>query len=97
MKRWIKRIVTTVFGLGLVGAVVYAFLPKPVPVDVARVGRGNLQVCVEEDGKTRLRDRYVAQLEKARKLHAAVNPDNKAIIAKQASGAVEAAEAGSNN
>src|SRR5262249_7533256 len=37
----------------------YAFLPKPVPVDMARVEIGNLQVCVEEDGKTRLRDRYV--------------------------------------
>jgi HlyD family secretion protein len=59
VKRWIKRIIATFLVLGLVGAVVYAFLPKPVPVDVARVEIGNLQVCVEEDGKTRLRDRYV--------------------------------------
>jgi HlyD family secretion protein len=59
VKRWIKRIVTTVFGLALVGAIVYAFLPKPVAVDVAVVDRGRLQVSVEEDGKTRLRDRYV--------------------------------------
>jgi len=59
VKRWIKRIVTTLFALAFVGAVVYAFLPKPVAVDVAVIEKGNLQVCVEEDGKTRLRDRYV--------------------------------------
>src|SRR5690349_4372112 len=37
---------------------VYAFLPKPTPVDLAEVTHGELQVYVEEDGKTRLRDRY---------------------------------------
>jgi hypothetical protein len=47
--------------------------------------------------RRRWRDRYVAQMEKARKLHAAFNGDNKAIIAKQTSGVVEAAETGSNN
>jgi HlyD family secretion protein len=59
VKRWIKRILTTAFLLGLAGAVTYAFLPKPVAVDVARIEIGNLQVSVEEDGKTRVRDRYV--------------------------------------
>src|SRR5205807_86190 len=47
------------FVLGLAGAVVYAFLPKPVLVDLAGVEIGNLQITIEEDGKTRLRDRYV--------------------------------------
>jgi HlyD family secretion protein len=59
VKRWIKRIMTTAFVLGLAGAVTYAFLPKPVPVDLARIEIGDLQVSVEEDGKTRVRDRYV--------------------------------------
>lgn len=59
MKRWIKRIFSVVFVLGLAGAVVYAFLPKPVPVDLAHIESGSLQVSVEEDGKTRVRDRYV--------------------------------------
>jgi HlyD family secretion protein len=59
VKRWIKRILTTAFVLGLAGAVTYAFLPKPVPVDLARIEIGTLQVSVEEDGKTRVRDRYV--------------------------------------
>jgi len=59
VKRWIKRILTILFVLGLAGAVVYAFLPKPIAVDLAHVETGNLQVTVEEDGKTRVRDRYV--------------------------------------
>jgi len=59
VKRWIKRILSIAFALGLAAAVVYAFLPKPIAVDLAQVAYGTLQVCVEEDGKTRLRDRYV--------------------------------------
>jgi HlyD family secretion protein len=59
VKRWIKRILTIGFVLAFGAAVVYSFVPKPVAVDLARIETGKLQVCVEEDGKTRLRDRYV--------------------------------------
>ena len=58
MKRWIKRILLTIALGGFAAAMVYAFLPKPVPVDMAEATRGPLAVAVEEDGKTRLRDRY---------------------------------------
>ena len=37
---------------------VYGFLPRAVPVDVAEVTRGPLVVTVEEEGKTRVRERY---------------------------------------
>jgi HlyD family secretion protein len=42
-----------VVGLG------YAFWPQPVDVDLAMVDRGALQVTVDEDGKTRIREKYV--------------------------------------
>jgi HlyD family secretion protein len=42
-----------VVGLG------YAFWPQPVEVDLAQVDRGSLQVTVDEDGKTRIREKYV--------------------------------------
>lgn len=42
-----------VVGLG------YAFWPQPVDVDLATVDRGSLQVTVDEDGKTRIREKYV--------------------------------------
>lgn len=40
-------------------AILWAFLPRPVTVETAKVSRGPLQVTVEEEGKTRLRDRFV--------------------------------------
>jgi HlyD family secretion protein len=39
-------------------AIGYAFLPKPVPVEIANVARGRLAVTVEEEGKTRVVDRF---------------------------------------
>ncbi|HEX2166250.1 MAG TPA: efflux RND transporter periplasmic adaptor subunit [Longimicrobiales bacterium] len=40
-------------------AIIWAFMPDPMPVDVAEVTRGPLQVIVEEEGETRVEDRYV--------------------------------------
>ncbi len=36
-----------------------AFRPSPLPVDVAAVERGDLEVTVDEEGETRVRERYV--------------------------------------
>ena len=43
----------------VVSATVYGFLPKPVEVDLVAVSRGPLQVTIEEEGRTRLKDRFV--------------------------------------
>jgi HlyD family secretion protein len=48
----------TALGLAVAIALVMVVLPKPVAVDLERVVRGPMQVTVEEDGKTRVRDRY---------------------------------------
>ncbi len=56
---WRRWLLYGVGGLGLVGLVVYAFRPQPVGVDLATVERGSLQVTVNAEGKTRVRDRYV--------------------------------------
>ena len=37
----------------------WEFRPAPVPADFATVQRGSLQVTVNEEGRTRVRDRYV--------------------------------------
>jgi HlyD family secretion protein len=42
-----------------VAALLWLALPAAVPVETARVGRGPLTLLVEEDGVTRVRDRYV--------------------------------------
>ena len=47
-------------GVAAAAGVVYVALqPKPVPVDVAEVTRGGMIVTVDEDGQTRIQERYV--------------------------------------
>ena len=60
MRANIRRriVVITITGLVLL-AVVYGFMPKPVAVDVKQAVRGPLRVTIDEEGKTRVRDRFV--------------------------------------
>jgi HlyD family secretion protein len=46
-------------GLATVALVVLALRPTPVPVEIGVVARGPLQVTIDEEGRTRVRDRYV--------------------------------------
>ncbi|MEN6621574.1 MAG: HlyD family efflux transporter periplasmic adaptor subunit [Smithella sp.] len=41
------------------GLTIYGFFPKAVDVDLTAATRGPLQVTIEEEGRTRLKDRYV--------------------------------------
>lgn len=40
-------------------ALAYGFMPKPVPVDTVRAARAPMQVTIDEEGKTRVRDRFI--------------------------------------
>jgi len=46
-------------GLALAALVWFVFRPQPLAVEVAQVERGALQVTVDEEGETRVRERYV--------------------------------------
>jgi HlyD family secretion protein len=55
-----KRFVRVGLVVVVLGAVLFwAFRPSPVPADFATVVRGPLQVTVDEEGQTRVRNRYV--------------------------------------
>lgn len=56
--RW-RRVLQVGLALVFVGVIVYSFMPKPVRVDMAVVEKGELQVTVDEDGKTRIKENYV--------------------------------------
>ncbi len=56
--KWHRKLLVLAAIAAIVTALVYGFMEKPVPVDTARVGRGPLRVTVEEDGETRVIDRY---------------------------------------
>jgi HlyD family secretion protein len=59
MAKPVTRIVGGVGLLAVLALVVVSFLPQPVPVDVAPVTQGRFEQTVDEDGKTRVRERYV--------------------------------------
>lgn len=69
MFRLIKKLLWLCVLASIVAVVVYGFLPKPFPVDTAAVRRGALSVSVAEDGKTRVRDRFIISAPLAGRLH----------------------------
>ncbi|MXX75192.1 MAG: HlyD family efflux transporter periplasmic adaptor subunit [Holophagales bacterium] len=55
-RRWV------LWGVGLVVVAAAVFLgtrPQPVPAELAQVTRGPLEVTIDEEGETRVRDRFV--------------------------------------
>ncbi len=58
-KIWIKRGLLVLLGLAAIALLVWAFRPQPVTVQVAQITHGSFQQIVEEDGKTRVRERYI--------------------------------------
>ena len=53
-----KRLIWIVVGVAAVAAIALAFRPQPILVDAAAIGRGTLRVTVDDDGITRVRERY---------------------------------------
>jgi len=54
-----RKILLVTLGLALAAFIVTGLLPKPVEVETGHVTRGPLTVSVLEEGKTRIRNRYV--------------------------------------
>ncbi|MCG8458008.1 MAG: HlyD family efflux transporter periplasmic adaptor subunit, partial [Holophagales bacterium] len=58
-RKRMRQLAFVALGLGLAALLVLALQPRPIPVDLAAVERGALQVTLDEEGETRVRDRYV--------------------------------------
>lgn len=56
---WRRIVWYLVLAAAFVAALVYAFHPQPVPVDLAVIERGALTVTIDGDGQTRVREVYV--------------------------------------
>ncbi|MEM8876836.1 MAG: HlyD family efflux transporter periplasmic adaptor subunit [Pseudomonadota bacterium] len=56
--QWLKRLILAGTTVAVVGGLVFALQPKPTPVDIAVVSRGNLDVTISEEGVTRIREIY---------------------------------------
>jgi len=57
--RWLRTAFLVVAGVAVIAVLAMAFRPQPVAVDLVRVDRSTVEVAVEEDGRTRVRDRFV--------------------------------------
>lgn len=53
-----KTVMYTLLGGAIGIGLIWAFRPTPIPVDTAPVEQGELQVTVNAEGKTRIRDRF---------------------------------------
>ncbi len=58
-RKWRSRLWKLLLLSVVVAGIVMALQPRPVPVDLTPVVRGPLQVTLDHEGKTRVRDRFV--------------------------------------
>lgn len=56
--RPVRRIVAALAGLAVAALIAWALWPQPVPVDLATIKAGSLEVTVEDEGITRIREVY---------------------------------------
>lgn len=56
---WIRRVVVAVVCLAVAGGLALAWMPKPILVETAVASRGDLETTVSEDGRARVKDRFV--------------------------------------
>lgn len=59
MKKWLRRLLALLVLAGVAVGVALALRPRPVEVEAATIVRGPLQVTVDDDGRTRVKDRHV--------------------------------------
>ena len=56
---WRRHLGLVIGGVIIVAVIAVSFIPRPVLVDTARVTRGPFRVSIEEEGQSRVKDRYV--------------------------------------
>ena len=58
-KSWRGRATYVLLALAVAAGIGYGFMPRPVAVELVQVRKGDLAVTVDEEGRTRVRERYV--------------------------------------
>jgi HlyD family secretion protein len=56
---WKRILLWSLLGLILLGTLIWAFIPRPIPVDLLTLSHGEMVVTVDEEGETRVRDVFV--------------------------------------
>ena len=58
-RTWARRWMWIALGAVAVALIVMVLRPTPLEVDIAVAERGSMQVTLDEEGETRVRDRYM--------------------------------------
>ena len=69
MKKFVRKLPIVVTIAGVVAALAYGFREVPVEVDIVSVERGSFDITINDDGVTRIREKYVVSAPVAGKLH----------------------------
>lgn len=59
MQKWKRWLGIGILGAAIITALVFALRSPPVPVDMGRVTKGELIVTIDDEGETRVREKYV--------------------------------------
>jgi HlyD family secretion protein len=90
-----NKLALFVLAAALLAAIGYGFYPGAVPVDTATVARGPLAVTVDEEGRTRVRERYAVAAPVAGHLRRITLKAGDAVTAGQIVALIEPARAAS--
>jgi HlyD family secretion protein len=83
MRLFIRRILLMALAAASIGAIAWALWPKPVLVDLAAVAHGPLEVTVEDEGVTRIREVYTVSAPTAGKILRAPREVGDEVVANQ--------------
>ena len=65
----LRRFLPWILGLAVIAAIAWGLRPKPVEVETGVVARAPLTVHISEEGKTRIRNRYIIAAPVAGRMH----------------------------
>ena len=68
MKSFLRKIPLLAVIAGIIGFMWYGFQPVPIRVDVVKVQRGSFDITINDDGETRIREKYIVSSPVAGKL-----------------------------
>jgi len=81
MPQFLRRLVLVLVLLAAAAGLAWTFWPRPIEVDIARVDVGSLRVTVDEDGQTRIKERYVLSAPLAGRLQRVALDPGDAVVA----------------
>jgi HlyD family secretion protein len=90
MRSIVRRLFLFLAAAAVLGAIVYGLLPAPVEADLAKVTRGMIRETVDQDGKTRIRERYTVSAPLAgRLLRITLDPGDEVVAGKTILASIE--------